>query len=264
MRIHTVDHQGKSLHLQSVLAAAGHTLIPHLESADLLLTNRAAWHPSFPAAKVAREARAAGIPVVGYPHGAAPIREGFREVPLDLELVHGIEQGRVAAQGGWPVVEVGWTFTEWRPWQMRTGTKILYAPPHDYRSVGVQQENHQANLALLAELQQAGFHVETRDTPQVNLTPDSDAVDGFDCVFTTSTFLRIALARGIPAVACCAETCDAENDYPYRVYPDHTWRWLAEQIDFAQTRPPFGWMAREIGGRMQVERLLDAIERMAA
>lgn len=160
-----------------------------------------------------------------YPHTAPPNLVNDIDPAWEHTSAHFVTtraQREIMLRYGYPrpLHAVGWSLCEQREFQKRAQLQnILFAPIH-HRSAEIDQLANREAFARLAQLAQAGqidltvrhyMGLETTGIEPVKhanihyvkcgLEPETQALDAADVVVGHQTFLYLAVARGVPAVA---------------------------------------------------------------
>jgi hypothetical protein len=226
MRFLLYDHQGKGAPIGRALVSQGHAAMTLLAEADLLLID----HEHFDGGRLRliRECHARGIPVVIYPHGAAPqvAYDGCQEVsPHVTALLVPAEGHRQVFERfdyPHPVHVIGWHFCPLGPLAAPKGKieHVLYAPGHPwYDGRSHHSSERIANEAIFTafcRLDVPRKTVRYFGEPYPNgiddlgrkeirfvesdLSIDWTEIDEADVVIATGTYAYLALARGKPVV----------------------------------------------------------------
>jgi hypothetical protein len=214
------DHQGKSRGFRDALREQGWWVAPPGMPADVLLLDHDIDRQSY--RDMIENYRHAGAKVVLYPHGAAPIWDwdGWLEpYPVDACLVIGSGYRDAMDSYGYPcpIHVVGWSYCRQRPFHGRPPQRVLFAPIHPLGTGYMDPRFRAANARAYRTLLEWDVELTVRHIGPLELNglwPESDvmfevgepdgsvrSIDAHDLVVATDTFLSLAVARGIPAVA---------------------------------------------------------------
>lgn len=215
---------GKERGVAQALHHCGHKLVADPEDADIALIDfPAGWGGQRLAMTWWFAER--GVPVVSYPHGAAPL-VSFGGVTdpcarLTAELVHGEGHREILSLLGYPVpVEViGWSYSPVEPFSpVETVGRLLFAPAHPQADGSLRDEWKAANASayqgfldhpapvktvrMHGTWEQNGLWPDDRVTSRVyaDLMLDWSDIDNADAVVSEGTFAYLAVARGKPTV----------------------------------------------------------------
>lgn len=222
MRVVVKDHFGKAVPLARALVAAGHTLVPLGERADLLLIDLDDANYGYRTAIDAY--RAAGAKVLLYPHGASPqlAYDGFMEPyeAVDGNLVIAPGHAEVMRRYGYPVPihVIGWSLCEQAPFRPAAAVRrVLYAPTHPSGSGHLSDVELEMNARYFESLRTGPWELTVRylgsleqnglwEAPGVRYVsgdwmPATDDIDAADVVVAApGTFPALTVARGTPMV----------------------------------------------------------------
>lgn len=289
------DHQGKSRAIRDALREKGWWVVPAGMPADVFLLDHDIDRLSY--RDMIEAQKAGGAKIILYPHGAAPIWDwdGWLEpYPVDGVMVIAAGYRDVLEAYGypWPVHVIGWSYCDQRQFRPRPPERVLFAPIHPlgngYMDPSFAAANQRAFRTILDwDVRPAQLTVRCIGSLALNgLWPERGvrfevgqpdmsirSIDSHDLVVAQDTFLSLAVARGVPAIAFNQVqpfgTRERATD-PTVVFP-HWDSALArypydledpESCEVASRVEASVWRGRFIGGQMTADGLAEVLERI--
>lgn len=221
MNVGFYDHRGNGLPFARALQAAGHTITA--DPGDVLLIDNDVPFAPYSDLYASHER------AVLYPHGGGPVTtfDQYGDHPKTVgQFVVGEGQAELLALLGYdrPVMQVGWPWGPVRAMRVTEPRRVLFAPIHSDAGGWMPDAWKEATATVGRRLRSLpGVQVDVRESTG---RLDVHAADAYDVVVTyPGTFLTVALAAGIPAVAYGQDIAPDELDPAGQHRPAR--RWLA-------------------------------------